>query len=234
MPRKSKKQPGGQRKGRGQASAASSELAISAGRGSHVPRLNLGRDTLLGIAQSQRRTLSFSAQQTLTSTAAAFTVQDYVLNNLFTPFTGSSASAAGFLKYMAFYSKAWVLGARIRVRGVVSATSLAPAIVGIVIVTNGTSVLSSENAIQNGMCDWMVSGVNPDRVTLSQAVDVGRFMNKPNILDDPQFYNVVNAGPSQLVVAQIFNQAVTSTQTAFTYVTEVEYDVVFTDPIIFT
>jgi hypothetical protein len=213
----------------------SSDLAISAGRGANIPRAGLGRDTLLGLAQSQRRTLAYTINTAVPAGAAGAYAEatTITLNNLFSP--NGAGSAVGFAKYMAFYSKAWVIGARALLRGVVASSSTATA-VALVITTNNTSLGSMVAAIDNGMCDWMVSLTNPDRVTLNQSVDIARFLNKPKVLDDPQLFCTSAAGPSQLVVAHVGIQDVGAFATATTldYVIELTFDVVFTDPIPFT
>jgi len=190
----------------------------------------LGRDTLLGLAQSQRRTLAFAIQNSVVSAAGAYTEATTItLNNVFSP--NGAGSAVGYAKYMAFYSKAWVLGARVQVRAAGSPAA-APGRVALTVTTNNTSLGSIVASIENGMCHWEVGSVNPDRYHLEEAVDVAKFLNKPRILDDPQLFCTSAAGPTQLIVAHLGIDG----GGAFTlpFVAELEFDVVFTDPIPFT
>jgi hypothetical protein len=209
----------------------SSDLAVAAGRGRNIPRANMGHDTLLGLAQSQRRTLVFAYANTLTTAAGAYIEATTItLNNLFSPNGGGSA--VGFAKYMAFYSKAWVLGARLRTDAAIGPASTAPFRAALTITTNNTSLGSVPAAIENGMCDWILGAVNPDRHAFRQAVDIAKFLTKPRILDDPQLFCTASAGPTQLVVAHLGLEAGGSA--GLFYLTEIEFDVVFTDPIPFT
>jgi hypothetical protein len=220
------KKGGGRRSG----VPASSDLASSAARGKYVPRMSLGADTLLGLAQSQRRTLCYAeVNQSLTS-SAAYAFQPWVLNGAFAVHGGGSVPA-GFNRYMAFYSKAYVLGARI-VTKLVSSTPTVQGTVGIVVTTNAVSLAGSNFAIDNGMVQWDMVGANPDHRVFTESVDVAKFFNKKNVIDDPTLYSTVAANPSQIIVAHIF---VESTGTFIVKLsTECYLDIVFTDPIPFT
>jgi hypothetical protein len=218
---------GGQRKG----VSASSDVSSTPGRGPHVPRLRLGHDTLLGLAQAQRRTLAFTGSAVVSGAAGIYAETSVILNGLFNVYTGGSP--VGFAKYMAFYSKAFVLGARITVRGV-SFVTTAPAVCGVTVTTNSTSLGSYTAAIDNGMCDWTLAYANPDRVTFNESVEISKFLYKPKVLDDPQLFNTSAANPTQLVVAHLWSQSLTATAVTLYFVFEVEQDVVFTDPIPFT
>jgi hypothetical protein len=169
----------------------------------------------------------------LTATGGAYNESTFALNNLFN--VAGGVNPVGFTKYMAFYSKAWCLGARIKVKGAISAPSaVAPLVCGLTITTNATTLASAESAIDNGMCDWVVMAVNPDRFQLSESVDVAKFMNKPRVLDDPQFFSTIAAGPGQLVVAHLWSQGIGAVTTILGFIVEIEFDVVFTDPVPFT
>lgn len=214
----------------------SSDLAGAQGRGAAVPRMDPGRDTLLGLARSTRRTLAwagFAAQNT--SGVGAYAETAFILNGPFNVLGGSSAN--GYAKYMAFYSKCFVLGARIRIRAVVINNATTAALMTtLAVTTNSTSLGTSPPAVMNGMCDWMVAFNLPDRILLDQAVDVGRFLNKPRVLDDPQLFCTAAANPTQVVVAHYGVQAAAATAASINtqYLAEVTFDCVFTDPIPFT
>lgn len=58
-------------------------------------------------------------------------------------------------------------------------------VTGLVISTNNTSFANLYAAIENGMCKWDTMFNIPDRFTYVESVDVKKFLNKPNVLDDP-------------------------------------------------
>jgi len=226
--KKGKKGKGGSR------GKASQDFASTPGRGPNVPRMNLGRDTLLGLAQSQRRTLSFVGSAAISGAAGVYAENTVNMNNAFSVFGG--ASAIGYAKYMAFYSKCFVLGSTIHAKGVViDNAATAGLVAGVTLSTNSTSLASFPAAIENGMCDWTVAFNLPDRFDFKQSVEVSKFLNKPRILDDPQLFSTSSASPTQLVVAHIWTQPTGgATAINFSVVFQVDLDCVFTDPIPFT
>jgi len=211
-------------------------VSVPQGRGAFVPRPTLSRDTLLGLASTQRRTLAFALTAVnVTGAAGAYSETIVGLNNAFSVYGG--ASAIGYAKYMAFYSKCFVVGSQVRFRGTVGGvTATIPAQVGLTVSTNNTSFVSAATAVDNGMVDYMVVGLNPDRVEIRQSVDVKRFLNKPNILDDPQLYSTAAAGPAQVIDAHLWIATTAGAAGVATLagIVEIELDCVFTDPIPFT
>ncbi len=157
------------------------------------------------------------------------------LNGAYQPISGQSP--AGYAKYMAFYTKAYVVGATMVVKGVVINNSTnAGCNVGVTVSTNNTSFASSIAAIENGMCQWDVIFNLPDRFSFRESVDVKKFLNKPNVLDDPQLYSAAAANPAQVIDAHVWSEAQATTGAAITVRTTVELllDVIFTDPLPFT
>jgi hypothetical protein len=232
MPKKrSQKSRKGKRGGGGKSGGvpSSSDLSTSAARGRYVPRLNLGADTLLGLAQSQRRTLCYAeVLQTLTA-SATYAFQPWILNGAFAVHGGGSVPA-GFVKYMAFYQKAYVLGARIVVK-LINSTPTVNGVVGVAVTTNATSLAGSQFAIDNGMVQWDTIGANPDHRVFTESVDVAKFFNKRVVLDDPTLYSTNAANPSQIIVAHVFAES--SGTMTIRLSTEMYLDVVFTYPIPF-
>jgi len=142
----------------------------------------MGADTLLGIARSTRRILTRVGGVNLdTGATGGYAETTFTLND---PYNGGT-SAVGYAKYMAFYSKCYVVGASIVVKGILEAAVGFGNINGLTTTTNATSLGTAASAIANGMCDWRVVYTNPDRIQLVQAVDVKKFLNKPIVLDDP-------------------------------------------------
>jgi hypothetical protein len=218
------------RKGRGPSDALQS-LNPTKGRG--VPT-SLGADHLLGVSQSIVRDLSIAGSATLNPVAAGgYSESTFSLNNAFSAAGGSSMD--GFAKYMAFYSKCFTLGARIRVSINTLDANTYPVVVGLVTTTNATSLGSAIAAIQNGICKWDQLFLNPDEKTFQTTLDVANFLHKPRVLDDPQLFATASASPTQLIVAHAFaqNNAPTGTQ-ALVYTFEMVQKCVFTDPIPFT
>ncbi len=213
---------------------SSSDMAVSAGRGRSVPRASLGSDTLLGLAQSQRRTLALSYNVIPAMTSGGYGEQTILLNSAYQPF--AATSAIGYAKYMAFYSKCFVVGATLQLKGVVvDNASTSGVATGVTISTNATSFATASAAIENGMCSWDVVFNIPDRIHFTQSVDVKKFLNKPNVLDDPQLYSTATAPPGQLIDAHVWAACLTgTTNVTVQYLFEVLYDCIFTDPIPFT
>jgi len=201
----------------------------------------MGVDRPLGLSQSLRRTLRFTKLYGFSVATGGYTEATLYLNSAYNVDTASSA--VGYAKYMAFYSKCFVIGARIKTfitnaSGIAIGSAYAganPTTVGIVVTTNITSLGSQTAAQENGFCRFHVLGNNPDTVQLSESVDVSRFLHKPRVLDDPQLFSTTSAIPGQLVVAHLFAQAAaTSTNTSVYMNVTVDLECVFTDPIVFT
>ncbi len=141
---------------------------------------------------------------------------------------------------MAFYSKCFVLGSRIKVKYAVSGNGAAgiptsTQVVGLTITTDTTGLSDITTSVSGGLCDYHVHNVNPDAHKLEMSVDIAKFVDKPIILDDPQFFCTSSANPSQVVVAQLWAIAPNAVATnSICTVVEVEFDCIFTDPIPFT
>jgi hypothetical protein len=175
-------------------------------------------------------------------TVAANTFAELDQFNLNSPYLpcspiGGGAAATGFSKYMAVYSKCFVLGARFKANYQSAPTSgtFYPAHWGITINTTTTAPSSLDAVISNGltMHNWIFQ--NPDHESFTNSVDIGKFLDKPKVLDDPQLFCTVSAAPTQLIVAHLWASdfsAVGSISWFFTL--EIEFDCVFTDPIPFT
>lgn len=234
MPGKNKGKRNARRAKSGRRIPASSDLPSTAGRGRFVPRPSLGSDTLLGLAQSQRRTLGSVIGSTITGGLGAYAEASFVLNGPFNVNGGQSAT--GYTKYMQFYSKCFVLGARIVSKGAVINNASSHGLnFGLTVTTNSTSLGSNGAAIVNGMCQWDVAFTIPDRLHLEQSVDVSRFLNKPQILDDLTLGGSAGANPTQVIVAHLWTEVLGgSTAVATEWISEIMFDCVFTDPIPFT
>jgi hypothetical protein len=233
-----KKGGGGDRDARWQPQSASTAVT----RSYNVPPRNYLKENFGGITPSIRRTLVWHEQ-----TGGALPSNSYkefaviVLNSPYDPDNAvGGTSAQGFAKYMAFYSKCFVLGARIKVKGVrAQALNAGPAVgsvvCGLTVTTNNTSLGAVDAAIQDGLCDYQFCGANPDRTHAEIGVDIAKFVDKPDLLDDSQFFCTSSSNPSQLVCAHIWALNISaSTTEVWNQSIEVEFDCVFTDPIPFS
>lgn len=194
--------------------------------------VSLGRYELLGLPQTQRRTLGFCVTMTFNPSAATQQDQYLRLNDAYSIVGGTSAN--GYARYMQMYSKAWVLRSKWLVKIQRVTTSGTPSSVWHATVTSNTTALPSmEQAVMDGLCKWEVMSLHPDRITLQGDVDHSKFLNKPRYLDDPQLFCTASASPTQLIVLHIGVMEELASQTFHARV-EVAMDVVFTDPIPFT
>lgn len=206
-----------------------------------IPRSNYLSKYTAGVSQSIRRTLAWSFFGGLASSSAYAEQLVVILNSPYDPDNAlGGTQPLGFAKYMALYSKCFTLAARTKLKYAIAGTGnagvpTAASAIGMSITTNSTSLGSLSAAVSNGMCDYHVHNVNPDSGVLTLGVDIAKFVDKPDILDDPQFFCTVAANPTQVIVLHVWTQNNATAITTFgAYVIEVEFDVVFTDPIPFT
>jgi hypothetical protein len=211
-------------------------------RSVYIPPRDFLQHHVAGVDQSIRRTLSWVAITSVNLVSATYTEATVVLlNSPFDPDTAlGGASAQGFAKYMGFYSKCYALGARARVKYALSGASaigISPTAVvtGMTITTNTASLTGVVNATQQGLCDYKLLNANPDSHELLLSVDFSKFVDKPDILDDPQWFCTSSANPAQLICLHVWAQDLgVATSNLLNFITEVEMDCVFTDPIPFT
>lgn len=201
-----------------------------------IPRDNYLRRGPASIRQSHRETLTWAtvpAYKTLTG--ASFTeFFTLALNNPYDPDTAvGGTSAHGFSKYMQFYSKCFVLAAKIKVQAAKTAAANPGGLLGMTLTTYNTAFTAAVTAIENGYTDYQIVNSYPDRVSLDLGVDVGKFMDKPDVLDDPELFCTSSSGPTQGIFAHIWGSNFSATSEFVSFVVEVEMDCVFTDPIPF-
>lgn len=223
--------PKGKSKKKGSRRTRASRAGPAHGPG--VPSATLGVGTLLGIPTTQKRELAFAGSFVLTTTAGAYSETVIPLNDAFGAFGGSSAT--GYAKYMAFYGKCFVLGARCRIRGVVVPTGGAGVVAcGVAISSVASSFASVAAAVEAGLCQWEVVGVNPDRVRFDTTIDVRKFLNLPSILSSSQLYSTSGASPAVVVDAHVFVDGIGTFTGTLSVVFETIFECVFTDPIPFS
>lgn len=157
-----------------------------------------------------------------------------IINNPYSPDSSwLGNSDTGYAKYMQFYSKCYVVGARIEARFIGDVSPAA--IVGLTVTTNSTALTSVWQSTTTGLSDWRSVNVYHGEYMLSQGIDVGRFLNKPKVLDDPQLFSTASAGPAQVIAAHFWSYGVGAgaagilAGSAF-----VTMECVFTDPVPFS
>ncbi len=206
------------------------------GKGPGVPRPAVGVDRPFGVSQYLRRTLDFAKIYQLHSATGGYTELYVVLNDAY--HVDSSNSAIGYAKYMQFYSKCFVIGARVRVSyGVIADGAGDPPITasGLAVTTDSSSFATLEALIEGGFCRWKVTSSSPSSATLTESVDTGRFLHKPKVLDDPQLFSTASSSPGQFIVAHFGTRTLGTSYSAYVQaMVEVEMECVFTDPIVFS
>jgi hypothetical protein len=201
-------------------------------RSSFVPPRNWLSSHIGGFPQSQRDTLNWVAKGALNNMGSIYAENVVILNGPYDPDAAlGGLSAAGFAKYMAIYTKCFVLGVRYRLN-FTNVSIGAATIVGGTVTTNTSSLTTDVNAIQSGLCEYSLCYTSPDSRRFDSSLDIAKFIDKPDLLDDPQFFCTPSANPSQVVCLHIWSQNQNSvTQQFVDYVVEVSFDCVFTDPI---
>jgi hypothetical protein len=211
------------------------------GRSINIPPRNYLSQHVAGVQPSLRRTLAWNVSN---STPIPSTYNESAVVILNSPYDPDNAlggvSASGFAKYMAIYSKCFAIAARAKVKFVLAGAlgaGLPPSSTtfGATITTSVGALASTFSAIDAGLCDYQLHNINTDRGELNLAVDVSKFVDKPDILDDSQFFCTSGANPSQVIALHVWssNNGFITAGT-IQYVIEVEFDCVFTDPIPFT
>jgi hypothetical protein len=196
---------------------------------------------MAGVPQTRRQTLAWSYSNTATFGAATFTnLIQVVLNSPYDPdLAVGGNSAQGFAKMMAFYSKCYCTASRIKLSGVnLSGTGVAAGdsvlAAGLTITTTSNSLATVEFAINVGLSEYKLIGSSPDHYMFSQGLDVGKFLNKPRVLDDPTLFCTSSANPGEIIVGHCWVKNLASAGTFYTsFIVEVEFDCIFTDPLPF-
>jgi hypothetical protein len=213
-----------------------------------IPR-NFLANNVSGIKQHcrQKLTYTFSASQSMSIAGTYYEPVVLYLNSPYYPAPAiGTASSNGFVKWMQFYSKCYATSARVRIvasnasPSFLGTTSSQPTtiLVGTVVTTNATSLSSSSYAINQGLSQYRVIQYSPDTWTFDQSINISKFVDKPDILDDPQYFCTSSAGPTQIVCLHLFSQVLASSVSALSgslvYTAEITYDCTFLDPLPFS
>lgn len=233
----STKQP--RRKTQRNRGGTSTTVDVSSGPG--VPRNNFLKTTFAGIETSARRTLSYFTYLSFTQSPSAFAEPFVaVLNGPYDPNTAlGGLSATGYAKMMQFYSKSYVLGARIKVRYANLSTAggsqtCLPIVFGVTITTSTAALSTAEAAVTAGLADYRLVCTTPDACLIDLGVNTSKFMDVPDVLDRPDLYGTNAAVPSQVIIAHVWYQSLLANASSGAITVEIEFDTVFTDPVPFT
>lgn len=222
--------------------------AVSSRPVSIVPRnptLRAGYQSthLPGVNQRQKAQIQFFAKSASPASVAASTFAvplKIQMNGAFDPDAGfSAAQPATFAKYMTWYSKCVVTAAKVKVNlatlpAVQGANAANPITWGITLLTNNTSPASIQEAVTGGTRTYALQFAGQDVKSLTQKVDIAKFLGVNDLENNPDYACTSTANPAQLVVSQIWIDN-NNGASAFYYLTvEVDFDVVFYDPIIIT
>lgn len=188
----------------------------------------------MGIPQTQQRVLAWNSGPVTSSTVStAFAeLTQIVLNDPYAPDNSwLGLSATGYSKYMSFYSKAYVLGARLALQGTAGAGALA---LGVTFSTDSAPFTTMEQAISSGLEEYVVIHNYPDRFSFDLSIDVAKFLNKAKIRDDPELYATASASPVQKIYAHFWSYTYDSGSLTVSSGATLTQTVLFTDPITFS
>lgn len=211
-------------------------------RTTNIPNVNRSSLGILGVKPSLRETLGWTGAAVVATSANTFAeLATIILNSPFDPDNAlGGISARGYAKLMALYSKCFTIGATIKVQilGGDNPGLLADNVVqmaGVTITTNTTALTSLVQAQELGYTEHQFLGLSPDHHEFNLRLDVADFLNKPDVLDDAQLFCTSSANPAQLIVAHIWiSNLAAATSGGVAWNANVNYEVVFTDPIPFT
>jgi len=207
------------------------------GASSIIPRNNYLTRGPAAVRQSHRETINWCfvpAYKTLTG-ASFVEFMSFTLNGPYDPDVAvGGTSAHGFAKYMAFYSKCFVLAARIKVSGTKMEGSHPGALFGLNINTTTAGGTAAVTYMQDGYCDYKIVGNFPDSFSFNMGCDIGKFLDKPDVLDDSELFCTDASNPAQVIVAHVWGSNYSGTSVFCTFAVEIEFDCVFTDPVPFT
>lgn len=196
------------------------------------PGLSIGPMPIFGTRT--RRTLRYVANFIGLSSGAG-TAGSYVFsaNGLYDPdITGTGTQPKGFDQIMQFFYHYTVIRSRARVT--FSSTSGVGPLVALAVASIATPLTSIESLMESGRCSttWLTPvGIAGSKVTLTAAVNVGKYESKVNVLDDPNLKGTVAGNPAEQIyfVLYIFNPVdVVVVSSAVSVV--IEYDAWFYEP----
>lgn len=161
---------------------------------------------------------------------------DIIMNGAYRPESGVGTTTTAFAKLMAVYTKCYVRQAKLTVcittlNNVANGLPAIPLSGGITVQTTTTGMGNFDAAVGGGLSTWKQWFQSPDTITLTQTVDMRKFLGVDDLLDAAGTYgNTVAANPSQIVVGKVFVQNFTATAATILITWTLDMDCVFTDP----
>lgn len=213
--------------------------AVVPTQGAHVPPPNMQVHRLLGTVQRLRRTLRYVSYGTFQCPEGVTVQQNYRLNSAYQP--DSSNSPYGYAKYMAFYTKCYVMGVRYKDTFVVDTDNSAAitdqpnrfkGVVGFSIATTNPTIVPG-NAVAQMLTDYRMVGTTSQTGSVSLGLEVAKFLDKPSLLSDPDLYSTSGAPPIDLIYGMFWISAERN-DLQVTRMTQIDFDVMFVDPVPFT
>lgn len=200
-------------------------------------------DSISAIPQEFKSTLTWAAFYAPSATGPA-SFADPLIVRLNSPYDPNDAfggaSATGYAKLMAMYTKCFVRGVRFTVRfmnesAFTGGAPIANVIVGCTINTNNTALTGFAAAVGNGLAEYETVGASPDVAKFTRTLDIGKFLDVPDILSNTSLYSTASANPTNIVYAHFWiENPVASTSAYVVVVADVEFECTFTDPVPFT
>jgi hypothetical protein len=181
-----------------------------------------------------RRNIQYFTSGTITSGASSAGTYVFSANGCFDPdITGTGGQPMGFDQAMVFFNHYTVRRSRVRVVFLTNSTNLR-ATVALSVSGSSTAVSVIENLIENGDCTFQVleyAGAMGGTATMTRSLDVGKFQDVPEVMDDPNMRGDAASNPTEQVY---YHLSVWNSASAATLSTDfqilIEYDVIFHEP----
>lgn len=194
------------------------------------------------LAKSKQVTLKYCDQHNINGAAGGLTTE-YIMraNDCFDPnYSGVGHQPYGFDQWTAVYKSFCVVASRLKVSANTTTAANDACLAGVYISKSVTAFSADPYACLelNTSSDSMLVGnfsTGKDRPTLKAACDIVTFTgktNKKDLLDDEDACGSNTASPTDVVYYHIWVAGVNGSDPASAnYLIQVEYDVIFFDPI---
>lgn len=158
----------------------------------------------------------------------------YSCNGVYDPdITGVGHQPLGFDQFSLLYDHYTVIGSKISVTFVNKDTTLTQ-MVGIRISDTASTDNNFARTVENGTMTWAVLGADgkgDNKVTLSKAVSIKKFMGRPNILSEDELRGTIISNPLDQCYFHIMaGETGLSDPSTVKIIVKIEYVTVFTEP----
>ncbi len=181
-----------------------------------------------------RRNIQYYSSGSVSSGASSAGSYVFSANGAFDPdITGTGGQPMGFDQMMIFFNHYTVLSSRIRVVFQSGSTSLRVTC-GLSVSGSSSAVTSIENLVENGDITFQVleyAGAMGGTATLRRRLNVGKFQDVPEPMDDPNMRGDVASNPTEQAYYHLscWNSA-SATVVTCDFQVLIEYDTVFHEP----